>query len=49
MTPDQRAEYAREFYRKVQQRLLEADATGEDEGRIGRVINQEPERNERRR
>jgi hypothetical protein len=49
MTPDQREEYAREFYRKVQQRLLEADATGEDEGRIGRVIDQEPERNERRR
>jgi hypothetical protein len=44
MTPDQRAEYAREFYRKVQQRLLEADATGEDEGGIGNVaINQEPE------
>ncbi len=35
MTPDQREQEAREFYRRVEQRLLEAEASGE--GGIGNV------------
>jgi hypothetical protein len=45
MTPDQREQEAREFYRKVQQRLLEAEAAERAEaGGIGYTIDQEPEK-----
>jgi hypothetical protein len=44
MTPEQREQEAREFYRKVQQRLLEAKAAERAEGGIGNVtIDEEPE------
>jgi hypothetical protein len=35
MTPDQREEHAREFVRRVEQRLLEAEAAEEAAGGIG--------------
>jgi hypothetical protein len=44
MTPEQREQEAREFYRRVQRRLAQADADGEDDREIGNVaIDQEPE------
>ena len=44
MTPDQREENAREFVRRVEQRLLEAEAAERAEGGIGAAIDQEPEK-----
>jgi hypothetical protein len=40
----QREQEARKFYRKVQQRLLEVDATGEGGGIGNDTIDQEPEK-----
>jgi hypothetical protein len=44
MTPEQREEHAREFVRRVEQRLLEAEAAERAEGGIGAAIDQEPEK-----
>jgi hypothetical protein len=45
MTPDRREENAREFVRRVEQRLLEADAAGEDAGSIRNVTNDQEREN----